>query len=204
MTVDLSATSLNTGTTNETFKQLGKQDSFMYILKSSASMYESSDIQLNHHWNTIRIRRLWQIKIHYHLFKYLGSYRNIIQFSISSRKAGKGMPDYSRFEFIEKFLANNCFIRYIRQHLRAIEQRRYSRFTFVENPISDLSQISKATFLQSDGLFCFISIYKFDSFKNPFVTTTSLSELYFRFRRFILLVQTKMVISMNYGSSTSC
>ena len=114
------------------------------------------------------------------------------------------MPDYSRFEFIEKFLANNCFIRYIRQHLRAIEQRRYSRFTFVENPISDLSQISKATFLQSDGLFRFISIYKFDSFKNPFVTTTSLSELYFRFRRFILLVQTKMVISMNYGSSTSC
>ena len=31
----------------------------------------------------------------------------------------------------------------------------------------------------------------------------SLSELYFRFRRFILLVQTKKVISMNYGSSTS-
>ena len=28
--------------------------------------------------------------------------------------------------------------------------------------------------------------------------------LYFRFRRFILLVQTKKVISMNYGSSTSC
>ena len=142
--------------------------------------------------------------IYYPLFKYLGSYRNIIQFSISSRKAGKGMPDYSRSEFIEKFLANNCSIRYIRQHLRAIEKRRYSRFTFVKNPISDLSQISKATFLQSDWLFCFISIYKFDSFKNPFVTITSLSELYFRFRRFILLVQTKMVISMNYGSSKSC
>ena len=40
-------------------------------------------------------------------------------------------------------------------------------------------------------------------FKNPFVTFISLSELYFSFRRFILLVKTKKVISMNYDSSTS-
>ena len=32
---------------------------------------------------------------------------------------------------------------------------------------------------------------------------TLFSELYFRFTRFIRLVQTKKVISMNYGSSTS-
>ena len=32
---------LNTGITNETFQQSGKQDSFRYILKSSNSMYES-------------------------------------------------------------------------------------------------------------------------------------------------------------------
>ena len=51
--------------------------------------------------------------------------------------------------------------------------------------------------------FCFISIWKFGTFKNPFPTITSLSELYFRFRRLILLVQTKKVVSMNYGSSTS-
>ena len=50
---------------------------------------------------------------------------------------------------------------------------------------------------------CFKSICKFGSFKNPFAMTTSLSELYLRIRRFILLVQTKKVISMNYGSSTS-
>ena len=34
-------------------------------------------------------------------------------------------------------------------------------------------------------------------------TIIRLSELYFRFRRFILLVQTKKVISMNYGSCTN-
>ena len=38
--------------------------------------------------------------------------------------------------------------------------------------------------------------------QEPFATINSLSELYFRFRRFILLVQTKKVISMNYGSGT--
>ena len=41
------------------------------------------------------------------------------------------------------------------------------------------------------------------SFKNPFATIICLSELYFRFKRFILSIHTKKVISMNYGSSTS-
>ena len=36
---------LNAGTTNETFQQYGKQDSFQTHLKSSASMYESSGSQ---------------------------------------------------------------------------------------------------------------------------------------------------------------
>ena len=50
---------------------------------------------------------------------------------------------------------------------------------------------------------CFISICKFGSFKIPFATITSLLELYFRFRRSNLLVQTKKLISVNYGSSTN-
>ena len=58
-------------------------------------------------------------------------------------------------------------------------------------------------FLESGRLFCFISTCKFASFKNPFATITNLSELYFGFGRFILLLQTKNVISMNYGTSTS-
>ena len=43
--VDLSPTFLNTGNTNETFKQSGKQDSFRHILNISATMYESSGSQ---------------------------------------------------------------------------------------------------------------------------------------------------------------
>ena len=96
-------------------------------------------------------------------------------------KTSKEMPESSRLEFLEKFLANNFF----------------------ENTISNLPKIQKAKFLGSDRIFCFISICKFGSFKDPLAMITSLSELYFRFKRFILLVQTKKVISMNYGSSTS-
>ena len=40
-------------------------------------------------------------------------------------------------------------------------------------------------------VFCFISKCKFGSFRNPFATITSLSELYLKIRRFILLAQTK-------------
>ena len=61
----------------------------------------------------------------------------------------------------------------------------------------------RVTFLVSNRLFCFISKCKFGSFKNTFGTITSLPELYFGFRRFILLVQTKRLFSMNYGSNTS-
>ena len=76
-------------------------------------------------------------------------------------------------------------------------------FTFVENTISNLPKVPKANFLGSHGLFFFISICKFGSFKNPFATITSLSELYFRIGRFILLIQTTKMISMNYDSRAS-
>ena len=79
--------------------------------QSSASIYE------NHHWITIRTRYLWLIKVCYDLFNHLRSYRNIVQFQISSRREmGKEIPESSKFEFLEKF----CFIRWRRQHLRAI------------------------------------------------------------------------------------
>ena len=68
---------------------------------------------------------------------------------------------------------------------------------------SSLPNVPRAKFLGSDGLLYFISICKFCCLKNSFGTITSLSELYFRFWRFILLVQMKKEVSMNYGSSTS-
>ena len=60
-----------------------------------------------------------------------------------------------------------------------------------------ICQKSRAKFQGSDRLFCFISISKFSSFKNPYATITSLLKLPFRFRRFILLVQMKQVQCSN-------
>ena len=119
-----------------------------------------------------------------------------MKFQISStRETGRKILEWI---FRKVFSKKYCFIRCRRQHLWAVKYRKYSRFTFVENTI-----LLRAKFLGSHGLFCFISICKFGSFKNTFPTITSLYELYFRFRRFILLVQTKEVISMNYGNSRS-
>ena len=76
-------------------------------------------------------------------------------------------------------------------HLRAIEQKKFSRFTFVKNTLSNSSNGSRANFYEGDGSLWFIGMCKCGSFKNPFAMITSLSKLYFRFRRFILLVKTK-------------
>ena len=97
----------------------------------------------------------------------------------------------------EVFNKQFCFIRCRRQQLQAVEKRRYSRFTFVEIPVSHLPKVLRAKFLGSDRPFCFISICKFDGFKTFFAMITSLCELYFRFRRYILLVKMKRVISMS-------
>ena len=117
----------------------------------------------------------------------LGSFRLIL-----AGTTGKEIPESSRLEFLEKFLANNFALSDAEDNTSGPLNR---------GGIADLPLLCK--FLESNRLFCFISTCKFGSFKNPFATITSLSELYFRFRRFILLVQTRKMISMNYGSCTS-
>ena len=127
-----------------------------------------------------------------------------MQFQISSRRENRQRslshqgqsPQYS---FSKQF----CFIICRTQHLWVIEQRRYSRFTLVENTITNSPKVLLAKSLGIDKIICFISICKFSNFKNPFAMITSLSKLYFRFRRFVLLLQMKKVIYMSYCSSTS-
>ena len=113
-------------------------------------------------------------------------------------KTGKEIPESSRLEFLEKFAANTFALSDAEGNTSGLLNR---GGTFVENTIGNLPKVSRAKLLGSDGLFCFSSICKFGSFKNPFVTIASLCEFYFRFRSFILLILTKKVISMNYGSA---
>ena len=116
-------------------------------------------------------------------------------------KTGKEIPESSRLEFSEKFLANNCNLSDAEDNT----SRPLNRGSIADLPLfSNSWEVQGTKFLASDGLFCFIIICKFGSFKNPFATIAIMSEFYFRFRGFFLLVQTKEVISTNHGSSTSC
>ena len=68
-----------------------------------------------------------------------------------------------------------CFTKSRKKHFRSVKQKRYSRFTFVENTISNTPKVIRVKFLGSDWLFCFISISIFGNLKNIFTTITSLS-----------------------------
>ena len=116
-------------------------------------------------------------------------------------ETGKEIPELSRLKFLERFSANNFALSDAEDNTSRPLNR--GGIAFVENTISNSPEVTRAKFLGSNGLFCFISICKFGSFKNPFAAITSLSELNFRSRRFIFLVQMKKVISMNYSSSTN-
>ena len=101
---------LNTGTTDETFQQSGKQDSFRHIFKSSASMYESSGSQFFRTTTGIQSgpdafdgsRFIMIFSTILGVTEILCSYRLVLE-----GKMGKEIPESSRLEFLEKFLANN-------------------------------------------------------------------------------------------------
>ena len=99
-------------------------------------------------------------------------------------KTGKKILMSSRLEFLEKFLANKFALSDVEDNTSGPlnrEERRYSRFIFADNTIRNPPKVQRPTFLGSHGLFCFISICKFGSFKNRFAVIASLSELHFRF-----------------------
>ena len=131
----------------------------------------------------------------YDLFNHLVSYRNMLSQTSCRRKTGKEIPKSSRQEFLKKFLANNFTL----SDTEGNTTRLLNRGGIADLTFYNLPNIQRAKFLGSDGLFCFISICKFGSFQNTFATIISLSELYLRFRTFILLVRSKKVVSINYS-----
>ena len=110
LAIDVSPTSLNTESTEETFQQSRKQDSFRHILKSSASMHESSSSQFFR--TTTRIqsgpdafhepRSAMTVPTILGVMEILCSFRLVLEGNII-----KEIPESSRLEFLEKFSANN-------------------------------------------------------------------------------------------------
>ena len=103
-------TFLNTGTTDETFKQSGKQDSLRHLLKSSANMQESSGSQFFRTTTGIQSGPDAFDKSRFVMtfLTILGDTEILCSFKlVLEGETGKEIPESSRLEFIEKFLANN-------------------------------------------------------------------------------------------------
>ena len=119
-------------------------------------------------------------------------------------KTGNEIPESSRLEFLENFSANNFALLDADDNNSApLNRRGIADLRLLRTLLAICQKSREPRFWEAMDYFVFIRICKFSSFKNPLATITGLSELYLRSRRFILLVQTKKVISMNYGSNTS-
>ena len=141
---------LNTGTTDETFQQSGKQDSFRHILLSLCSMHESSSSQFFESTTGLQSQpNAFSVSRSVLTFNYLGSYRIIMQFQISSGSRNRYRDTWViniwvlRVDFSKQFFCIKCR----REHHQTIEQCRYSRFNFVENTISISPKLQRAKFL---------------------------------------------------------
>ena len=173
-------------------RQSGKQDSFRHKLKSSVSMYESPGLQFLGTTTGIQsgpdIFDEWRFIM---IFLTILRVAEILCFRlVPEDKIDKGILESSILQFFEKFLANNFPLSDSEDNTsRLLNRGGIADFPFLENTISNSPKVSRTKFLGSDGIFCFISVCKFGSFKNPFATITILSEIYFRFRRFTLLEQ---------------
>ena len=111
-------------------------------------------------------------------------------------KTGKEIPESSRLEFIEKFSGNNFALSDAEDNTSGpLNRGGVADLPLSRTLLAIHQKLRESSFWE---VLC-----KFGSVKNPFATITSLSEVYFRSRRFIPLVQMKKVISLNYGSSTS-
>ena len=96
--------------TDGTFQQSGKQDSFKHILKSLASMYESSGSQFFRSTTGIQSGPDAFDKSRFVMIflTILGVMEILCRFRlVLEEKTGKEIPESSRLEFLEKFLANN-------------------------------------------------------------------------------------------------
>ena len=114
--------------------------------------------------------------------KVLCSFRLVLEV-----KTDKEIPESSRLEFLEKFLANNFALSDAEDNTSGP----LNRGGIADLPLLRTLLAIPQKYQEPSRLFCFISTCKFGSFKNHSPTITSLFELYFRFRRFILLIQTK-------------
>ena len=115
---------------------------------------------------------------------------------------GKEIPESLRLELFDKFLVNNFVLSDAEDNTSGPLNRGVRADLPLWKTLLAIRHKSPESQVSGKG-YTLLFYSKFGSSKNLFAMITSLPELYFRFRRFTLLVQTKRVISMNYDSSRS-
>ena len=119
-------------------------------------------------------------------------------------KTGIEIPESSRLEFLEKFSANDFVLSDVEDNSSSpLNRGGIADLPLLRTLMAIRQKSREPSFWEVMDSFVLLAYAILCSFKNPFAMITSLSEPYFRFRRFIFLVKTKKVISMNYGCITS-
>ena len=121
---------------------------------------------------------------------------------VQDGKTGKVIPESSRLEFLEKFSANNFALSDVEDSIsRPLNRGCITNLPLLKTLLAICQKSREPCFWEvMDFFYYHMQVWHMVI---TWHTITSLSERYIRVRRFILLVQTKKVISMNYSSSTS-
>ena len=164
------------------FQQSGKQDFFRHILKSSASMCESSGSQFFRTTTGIqsgpdafdKSRFITTFLTILGVTEILCNFRLVLE-----GKTGKEIPESSKLEFLEKCLANNFTLSDAEDDTSGpLNRGRIADLPLLRTLLAIGQKSQKPSFWEVMDS-CFSSICKFGSFRNPLATITSLSELYF-------------------------
>ena len=99
-----------------------------------------------------------------------------MQFQISSRReTGKEIPEASRLEFLERFLANNFALSNAEDNISCpLNIGGTADLLLLRKPLAIRQKSREPSFWEVMDSFCFSSICKFGSFENPFATITSI------------------------------
>ena len=163
------------------------------MLKSLASMYESSGSQF---FRTItgtqsepgtfdESRFIMTFLTILGVMEILCSFRLVLEGTTDKEK-----PESSRFEFLEKSIANNFALSGAEDNTSSsLNRGGIADLPSLRTLLAIRQKSREPGFWEVIHSFFFSSRCKFGSFKNLFATITSLSELCFRFKRFLLLVQ---------------
>ena len=124
---------------------------------------------------------------------------------VLEEKTGKEIPESSRFEFLEKFLANNFALSDAEDNTSGPLNRGGIAYLPLLRTLLAIRQKSREpSFWEVMDSFVLVAYASLAASRTLLQRLLACLNFTFRFRRFVLLVQRKKMISMNYGGSTSC